>query len=85
MMKTIDHHHARGREETVYDLPPLVPTRSASGKSSTCLREAGMSNRAPAEDPGKLANRNPGYSIAWRMDRARRRRGQRNHYECPRR
>src|SRR5271169_5550927 len=49
------HHHARGPEETVCDLPPLVPARPASRKPPACLREAGMPGVAPAEDPSRLA------------------------------
>jgi hypothetical protein len=31
-MVTMKHHHARGPEETVCDLPPVVPTERASRK-----------------------------------------------------
>jgi len=56
---TMKHHHARGREETVFDLPSLVSTRSACRRSSTCVREAGMSDRASAEDTSQLATPEP--------------------------
>ena len=54
------HHQARGPEETVCDLPPLVPAESASRRTPTCLREAGMSDVAPAEGPSPLAPPEPG-------------------------
>jgi len=54
------HHHARGPEETVHDLPPVVPAEPACGRSPTCLREAGMPDQAPAEDPSQLAPPEPG-------------------------
>jgi hypothetical protein len=50
------HHHARGPEETVCDVPPMVPAGRASRKPPTCLREAGMPDIASAEDPGQLAS-----------------------------
>jgi hypothetical protein len=53
-------HHARGPEETVQDLPPLVPTGPARRSPATCLRQTGMPNRAAAEDAGKLASSEPG-------------------------
>ena len=43
------------RKKTVHDLSPVVPAKPASGSPSTGLRETGMSDGAPAEDPGKLA------------------------------
>jgi len=54
------HHHAIGPEETVCDLPPLVPAERASGGSPTCLREGGMPGHAPAEDASQLAPPEPG-------------------------
>jgi len=54
-MVTMKHHHARGPEETVCDLPPVVPAERASRKPPTCLREARMPDRAPAENPSQLA------------------------------
>jgi len=54
-MKTIEHHDARGPEETVHDLSPVVPAESASEGPAARLRESRLSNRAPSEDPGKLA------------------------------
>jgi len=37
-MKTIDHHDARGPEETVHDLSPVVPAESEGGRPATGLR-----------------------------------------------
>jgi hypothetical protein len=54
-MKTMNHHDARGPEETVHDLSPVVPAEPPSGIPSTGVRETGMSDGAPAEDPGELA------------------------------
>jgi hypothetical protein len=54
-MKTINHHDARGPEETVHHLSPVVPAESASGKPAASLREARLPEGAPSEDPGKLA------------------------------
>jgi len=54
-MKTIEHHDARGPEETVHDLSPVVPAESASGKPAASLRESGLPEGAAPEDPGKLA------------------------------
>ena len=54
-MKTIDHHDARGPEETVHHLSPVVPAESASRKSATSLRQSRLPDGAPSEDPGKLA------------------------------
>jgi hypothetical protein len=53
------HHHARGPEETVCDLPPVVPAEPASGTPPTCLREAGMPDVAPTENPSQLAPPEP--------------------------
>ena len=39
-MKTIDHHDARGPEETVHYLSPVVPAEPASGKPAARLRES---------------------------------------------
>jgi hypothetical protein len=54
-MKTMNHHDARGPEETVHNLSPVVPAKPASGSPSTCLRESGMPDGPASEDPGKLA------------------------------
>jgi hypothetical protein len=54
-MKTMDHHDARGPEETVHHLSPVVPAKPAGGNPATGVRESGMPDGAPAEDPGKLA------------------------------
>src|SRR6266478_7436111 len=54
------HHHARAPEETVLDLPPLVPTGCASRRPPTCLRKGRMPGQAAAEDPSQLAPPEPG-------------------------
>ena len=59
-MTTMNHHDARGPEETVLDLPPVVPAGSASRRSATGLRQAGMPDGAAAEDAGELAQPEPG-------------------------
>jgi len=51
----MNHHDARGPEETVHNLSPVVPAEPASGSPSAGVRETGMPERAPSEDPGKLA------------------------------
>jgi hypothetical protein len=56
---TMKHHHARGREETVFDMPPMVSAESASGKAATGLREAGMPEGATAENTSQLASPEP--------------------------
>src|ERR1039457_66158 len=53
------HHHARGPEEIVCDLPPVVPAEPASRIPPTCLREAGMPDVASTEDPIQLAPPEP--------------------------
>src|ERR1035441_9590264 len=52
------HRHAGGPEETVCDLPPVVPAEPAR-TPPTCLREAGMPDHAPAEDASQLAPPEP--------------------------
>lgn len=52
---TMDDHRVIGREETVFDLPPLVSNR----RSSTSLREARVSDQASAEDTSQLAPPEP--------------------------
>ena len=58
-MTTIDHHDARGPEETMHDLPPVVPAGCASRSPATGLHQARMSGRAPAEDAGEVAQPEP--------------------------
>src|ERR1017187_8605287 len=58
-MVTMKHHHARGPEETVCDLPPLVPAGRASRRPPTCLWQTGMPSRAAAEDASQLAPPEP--------------------------
>ena len=58
-MGTIEHHDARGPEETVHDLSPVVPARPASGNTTTSLRESGLPDRAPSENTGELAQSQP--------------------------
>jgi hypothetical protein len=59
-MGTIEHHDARGQEETVHDLSPVVPAEPASGKPTTSLPESGMPDRTPEENTGDLAQSQPG-------------------------
>jgi len=59
-MVTIKHRHARGPEETVCDLPPLVPARRGSRRPPTRLWQNGMPSRAAAEDASQLASPEPG-------------------------
>src|SRR6266542_291599 len=47
--------HGRAPEETVLDLPPVVPAEPASRKPPTLLRQAAMPNRAAAEDASPMA------------------------------
>ena len=47
-MVTINDHYARAPQETVFDLPPVVPAGRASGRSPKSVREAGLPNHAPA-------------------------------------
>jgi hypothetical protein len=54
-MKTMNHHDARGPEETVHNLSPVVPAKPASGNPSTGVRETGMSDGAPSNNTGGLA------------------------------
>ena len=66
-MVTMKHHHARGPEETVFDLPLLVPTRPASRRSSTMPGQnvkPGVGGRL--KPVGRC--RNPDYAIAYRLD-----------------
>jgi hypothetical protein len=59
-MKTIDHHDARGPEETVHDLSPVVPAKPASGRPTAGLRESGMPDRTPQENTGDMAQSQSG-------------------------
>src|SRR6266704_2812566 len=56
----MNHHNARAPEETVLDLPPLVPTGRANRRPPTCVRKGGMPEQAAAEDPSQLAPPEPG-------------------------
>ncbi|MDQ2950039.1 MAG: hypothetical protein M3Y27_29570 [Acidobacteriota bacterium] len=56
----MNHHDARGPEETMHDLPPVVPAGSSSRSPTTGLSRAGLSDGAPAEDAGELAQPEPG-------------------------
>ena len=60
VMTTINHHDARGPEETMHDLPPVVPAGSASRSPATSLHQAGMSDLSPTEDADELAQPEPG-------------------------
>jgi len=48
-------HDARGPQETLHHLPPLVPSRSTSRRPPTSVPSAGMSGGVAAEDAGQLA------------------------------
>src|ERR1017187_1242724 len=65
-MTTIDHHDARGPEETMHDLPPVVPAGSARRRPATGLRRAGMSVRSPAEDAREVPQPDP--RLCHRLD-----------------
>jgi hypothetical protein len=58
-MGTIEHRDARGPEETVHVLSPVVPVEPASGCLATSLRESGMLVRTPKENTGELAQLQP--------------------------
>ena len=55
MTTMMNHHDARGPEETMQNLPPVVPAGFASRSPTTGLSRAGMSDCAAAEDTGELA------------------------------
>jgi len=55
VMTTMNHHDARGPEETMHDLPPVVPTGCAGRSPATGLHQTGMSDRPATEDSGELA------------------------------
>src|SRR5450755_50009 len=59
-MKTINHHDARGPEETVHDLPPMVPAESASGRPPAGLRQAGLPEDPASKNTGELARSESG-------------------------
>src|SRR5450755_4565618 len=59
-MKTINHHDARGPEETVHDLPPMVPAESASGRPAVGLRQAGLPDDPASKNTGELARSESG-------------------------
>ena len=53
-------HHARGPEETVQNLSPLVSTGPAGRRTPACLRTAGMPDRPTPKDASQLAPPEPG-------------------------
>ena len=55
MTTMMNHHDARGPEETMQNLSPVVPAGFASRSSTTGLSRAGMSDGPPAKDTGELA------------------------------
>ena len=71
MRGDLKHHHARGPEETVCDLPAVVPAGPASRNLPACLRESGMPGVAAAENPSRLAPPEPRlrYRLAHRPTR----------------
>jgi hypothetical protein len=54
-MKTIVHHDARGPEETMHHLSPVVPAKPASGNPAAGMRAARLPDGTPSENTGKLA------------------------------
>jgi hypothetical protein len=46
-MTTINHHDARGPEETRHDLQAVVPAGCSSRSPATSLYQAGVSDRPP--------------------------------------
>ena len=59
-MTMMNHHDARGSEETMPNLPPVVPAGSANRSPATGLQGAAMSDCPPAEDASELAQPEPG-------------------------
>ncbi len=55
MTTMMNHHDARGPEETMPNLPPVVPAGFASRSPTTGLSRAGVSDCPPAENAGELA------------------------------
>jgi hypothetical protein len=58
-MKTIVHHDARVPEKTVHHLSPVVPAEPAGGNPAAGMRAARLSDGAPTENTGKLAQPEP--------------------------
>jgi hypothetical protein len=58
-MKTIVHHDARGPEETVHHLSPVVPARPASGNPAAGMRAARLPDGPTPENTGRLAQPEP--------------------------
>src|SRR5665811_521956 len=56
----MNHHDARGSEETMQNLPPVVPAGSASRSPAKGLSRSGMPDRPPTEDAGEVAQPKPG-------------------------
>lgn len=55
VMTMMDHHDARGSEETMPNLPPVVPAESASRSPTTGVSGDGLSGRPPSENASELA------------------------------
>jgi hypothetical protein len=55
MTTMMNHHDARGPEETMQNLSPVVPAGFASRSSTTGLSRAGMSDGPPAKDTSEVA------------------------------
>jgi hypothetical protein len=68
-MTTMNHHDARGPEETMHDLPPVVPAGCASRRPATGLRQPECQTARRQKTQASWRSRNPGYAIAWRIDR----------------
>jgi hypothetical protein len=59
MTAMMNYHDARGPEETMPNLPPVVPAGFASRSPATGLSGAGMSDNPPAKDAVELAQAEP--------------------------
>ena len=69
------NHHAGRPKETVFDLPPLVPSRSPSRISSTHMPQPGCQATRRRKKQKAWRERHPDYFIARRIqDRAKRER-----------
>jgi len=47
------------RQQTMHDLSPVVPAEPTSRSPAASLQRAGVSDRSPSENPGKLAGTKP--------------------------
>jgi hypothetical protein len=58
-MTMMDHHDARGSEETMPNLPPVVPAGCASRSPTTGVSGDGLSGHPSAENASELAQPEP--------------------------